>query len=1441
MRITYRNCRQFWVHPIRLLCLISLLFISGISCTGIHVDESLRQQADSLNSKAYRLRFLNSSAADSIARDAMALAHHDVEVLASSLLVMAYHAFSTMDYERADSLYNEVYSLTQNELLRLSADVGLMRVYQLTAQGKDFYEHREDALIRIRRVRENIAMLDAGELGTLLAVEAEYHMVMATYYCYFEQRDKALAEVNAIDENHLEHHYPELWLRMLHQRGAENLCAIDNPYDNAIQRFDYLCRCYLLSHRMEDRLLGADCLQSIASLMLENNDLADTILSRRPAMIHRISGDNFSESLPFAMCLADEAICLHQQQDNRSLLINSYSVMAACLIEAQRYAEAVDMLAGALDIIIEHHRNYYACDDSLHHLPTYSPEYEPVEIIWTMAATTQTVPEWILKIREQLSLAYAGMDMKPQSDYNRNIYLDLLDIVRQDKELENRYETLQGEEASVRMILWIAVGVLFLILLLFAVVVMRQHRLRSTHIQELAQILEECHRHLFASCSSFDVCPKEGGVNTSSISSKGIADGLCQPYDSWIHRNRTWQDGMEEERITADEQHALHLHRMQTNKRENMVKRASISLVQGVIPFIDRLVHECTRLKRTDDGEVRMNIYAYMRELTQEISVSNDLMTEMIQLKRGGHSLHVEKFRLSDLMDIVAKGHSSFERKGLSLVVVPTDCVIKADKALTLFMMNTLLDNARKYTPTGGTVRIEAVRSGRDVEILVSDTGPGIPQNDINTILNEKYYDSQRIGSTHHHFEEFSKQKGSGFGLMNCKGIIEKYRKSSPLFERVVFRICNRPEGGLAVSFVLPLADEMNAFETPILPIILLIMGCMAGTPSNAASISQHPDSLLSRASYFADQAYYCNVDRLYNQAVSYIDSSLTYMNKHYSLVTGIHDSISGLSLTNRASVNELRWLAEGVVTDYHILLDLRNEASVSFLGLHCWEEYRYNNRIYAGLYKELSRDTSLDAYCVRLNRSSSAKSMAVFFIVLLILGCLVVGYLFYMRRWMAHKFHLRQMMEVNRHLFNISPPSLGVSTDEERKLSAHRILSTIWEGVSDIFSLRAISLMIMGDEGQVSSYAFYPGGEIADTFRVKLYMEEYWTESSTVSGSDGCTPLWKDGCMLIPLQYKSNDGCHCMGVLAMLPDKESFDEESMLMAQMLMDFLSSFIHYSILKPSRQQEYTARAIDDTNRNRHEEMRLYVQNTVLDNCLSTIKHETMFYPNRISQILDALMASGEGMDEKELITELSELVSYYRDVYVLLSTYASRQTDEVAFHRTTFSVDELFRRATQYFEMRKQRLERSFPNEAFPTLRVDRLEEDGLCVSGDFVTQCFLMSNLLDEALSCHQGGELCLNAFLVDGFVRIELRDERRSLDVQALKNLFTLAHLKNRDQSVADGSISGLEFLICRQIIREHDEYMGHPGCRINAEPLNDEKGYVIWFTVPAGNKKEQ
>ena len=70
--------------------------------------------------------------------------------------------------------------------------------------------------------------------------------------------------------------------------------------------------------------------------------------------------------------------------------------------------------------------------------------------------------------------------------------------------------------------------------------------------------------------------------------------------------------------------------------------------------------------------------------------------------------------------------------------------------------------------------------------------------------------------------------------------------------------------------------------------------------------------------------------------------------------------------------------------------------------------------------------------------------------------------------------------------------------------------------------------------------------------------------------------------------------------------------------------------------------------DEIHRTEYEGDKLYVANQVLDNCLSALKHETMYYPSRIRQLIET---------NPDDVESLRELIEYYKSVYTMLSTQA----------------------------------------------------------------------------------------------------------------------------------------------------------------------------------------
>ena len=184
--------------------------------------------------------------------------------------------------------------------------------------------------------------------------------------------------------------------------------------------------------------------------------------------------------------------------------------------------------------------------------------------------------------------------------------------------------------------------------------------------------------------------------------------------------------------------------------------------------------------------------------------------------------------------------------------------------------------------------------------------------------------------------------------------------------------------------------------------------------------------------------------------------------------------------------------------------------------------------------------------------------------------------------------------------------------------------------------------------------------------------------------------------------------------------------------------------------------------------------------------------------------------------------MSELVSYYKDVFSLLSSCAARQLDEITFRRTAV-------RSTDLAAYARTFLSRLLKKKSY-TLQ---LEEDiaDLQMTGDTLLLHILLENLLSEAVAYPASGALRLQMRPDGEFVRITFTDTRRNMTASSLNALFYPD--KDRMQEAPDGQLQGTEYLICRQIIREHDAYAGRRGCRINAEAVPDG-GFSVWFTIP-------
>ena len=851
-----------------------------------------RQVVDRLNDLSYAYHYRQIDSTGHFAQQAYDLSGHYPAGKAEALNNLAFVHIARMEYDKAEKLLAEVTETTDNQMELFIAYVQQMRLCQRRSRNREFHEFRELASRAMSRIHEDIETLPQRDTRRLLYAETEYAIVNSTYYYYVGLERQSVEALYTIDANEVQRDTAQ-YLNYLYNIGAGGIITEGTQQEINQQEFDHLMRCFLLARKGDYPYFAANALEALSEHLMDADYRTQLMEDNMPAMKF-INPEGVDDDM-LAGWLAEDALYLFEDYGDVYQIAGAYRTLASCFRQIGDYESALYNLEQALS------------DSAIYQ-----------------------APDLVASIREQLSVAYAAIDDKPQSDYNRNLYLDLQETTRQDRQLEARASQYEKTARQLNLMLGGVVGAI--LLLLFSLWLFNHLNKKKGRVEDNDELFEQ----------------------------------------------------------RGEELEALML-RVENSERRNLEQRAKISLVNTVTPFIDRIIHE---VKQPEGGNL-----GYVRELTDQINAYNDVLTHWIQLRQGELSLKIESFPLQRLFDLIARGRKSFQMKGVDLQVEPTDAVVKADTALTLFMLNTLADNARKFTPRGGQVCVTASQTDQYVEIAVEDTGEGMTAEQLDHLFDAKPIRQDNLQSS-----MVNVQPSHGFGLLNCKGIIEKYRKTSQVFSVCDIGAASTQGKGSRLFFRLPKG---------VLRVLMVLVNLVfLGSPEIQAQSDP-----IAKASAYADSAYFSNINGHFERTLQFADSCRHYLNRHYRALCPDGQNLM-LSLGNPSlTAPEIVWYHDSLATDYHVILDIRNESAVAALALHQWQLYSYNNRIYTQLFKEMSADNSLGEYCRVMQQSQTNKTIAVILLVLLLVSIVPAYYLLYYRHRLYDRFLKEQQRQTDLEL----------------------------------------------------------------------------------------------------------------------------------------------------------------------------------------------------------------------------------------------------------------------------------------------------------------------------------------------------------------------------------------------------------------------------------------
>lgn len=210
--------------------------------------------------------------------------------------------------------------------------------------------------------------------------------------------------------------------------------------------------------------------------------------------------------------------------------------------------------------------------------------------------------------------------------------------------------------------------------------------------------------------------------------------------------------------------------------------RTPLAIMQGYVETLLMKNNDLSATNREKYLNTVLNSSKKLSGLISQLFEYSKLEAKQIEPKK-------EPFFIAELaQDVFAKYQILTEQKNIELALeIPDNLpMVFADLSLVDRVIQNLMDNAVKFTPTNGKITLQLIPLDSHVEIKIADTGPGISEEDQSYIF-DRYEKAARKGR---------QNSGAGLGLAIAKKILELHDAS--------IRVQSKLNEGTAFMFQLP-------------------------------------------------------------------------------------------------------------------------------------------------------------------------------------------------------------------------------------------------------------------------------------------------------------------------------------------------------------------------------------------------------------------------------------------------------------------------------------------------------------------------------------------------------------------------------------------------------------------------------------------------------------